>query len=66
MNAPVWKRNEKSVSVAVWENEGKKRSVSIRKTYKTKDGQWRVSNTYFREEIETLIEMLQEALAELK
>lgn len=63
MNKPVQDFKNKGVSVAVWEARNGGYSFSIQKRYKDKQsGEWKESKYYYKEEVEGLIELLQEAV----
>lgn len=63
MNKPVMDYKNKGVSVAVWTAKNGGYSFSIQKRYKDKQsGEWKESKYYYKEEVESLIELLQEAV----
>lgn len=63
MNKPLQDYKNKGVSVAVWEARNGGYSYSIQKRYKDKQsGDWKESKYYYKEEVEGLIELLQEAV----
>ena len=63
MNKPVMDYKNKGVSVAVWPTKNGGYSYSIQKRYKDKQsGDWKESKYYYKEEVEGLIELLQEAV----
>ena len=63
MNKPVMDYKNKGVSVAVWRARNGGYSFSIQKRYKDKQsGDWKESRYYYKEEVEGLIELLQEAV----
>jgi hypothetical protein len=67
---PVAKYTAGQVSAAVWENEvttkaGKKVTMlkaTVERRYKDKDGQWKSSNSFSRNEIPFVIYCLQKSL----
>ena len=68
--APVKKFGAGSVSCALWENEatvnGKKASISkatIDRRYKDKDGTWKSSGSFSRNEIPLVVYVLLQAFA---
>ena len=52
-------RSKGLIKASIWENEGQNNkgetviyySVNIEKSYKDKDGNWKTSSTYFREDL---------------
>jgi hypothetical protein len=63
MNKPIQDFKNKGVSVAVWNAKNGGYSFSIQKRYKDKQsGDWKESRYYYKEEMEGLIELLQEAI----
>jgi len=69
MTKPIWKTNAGQVSAAVWENSitanGKQVTVlkcSVQRRYKDKDGQWRSSTSFNRNEISLALWCLRKAL----
>jgi len=63
MNKPIQDFKNKGVSVAVWNAKNGGYSFSIQKRYKDKQsGDWKESRYYYKEEMEGLIELLQEAV----
>jgi hypothetical protein len=69
MTKPVWRTNAGHVSAAVWENSitanGKQVTVlkcSVQRRYKDKDGQWKSSMSFNRNEIFLAMWCLRKAL----
>ena len=63
MNKPVKDFKNKGVSVAVWSAKNGGYSFSLQKRYKDKQsGEWKESRYYYKEELESLIELLKEAV----
>lgn len=63
MNKPVQSFRDKGVDVAVWTAKNGGYSFTIRKTYKNKETQQYVETKYYyKEELEKLIELLQQAV----
>ena len=63
MNKPVKDFKEKGVSVAVWETRNGGYSISISKRYKDKvSNEWKESKYWFKEDLASLIIMLQGAV----
>jgi hypothetical protein len=63
MNKPVQNFRDKGLDVAVWENRNGGYSFTFRKTYKNKETQQYVETKYlYKEEVEKLVELLQEAV----
>ena len=60
MSAPKNKYNHKGISVCEWDGG----SFTVEKRYKPKDSaEWKVTKTYFRNELEELAKLIQQALA---
>ena len=61
-NKPVKEFRAGQIKATIWENEKKNgkgetvkyKSVNIEKSYKDDDGNWKTSNTFFREDIPKL------------
>lgn len=63
MNRPVQNFKDRGVDVAVWTAKNGGYSFTIRKTYKNKETQQYIETKYYyKEEIEKLIELLQQAV----
>jgi len=69
MAKPIWRTNAGQVSAAVWENlitaNGKQVTVlkcSVQRRYKDKDGQWKSSTSFNRNEISLAVWCLRKAL----
>jgi len=63
MNKPVQNFRDRGIDVAVWSAKNGGYSFTIRKTYKNKETQQYVETKYYyKEEIEKLIELLQQAV----
>lgn len=63
-NEPIEKFRFGSIEVAVWENQqknGKSRSISIQKSYRDKNNDWQTTNSFFENEIEILISLINKA-----
>jgi hypothetical protein len=64
MNKPVQDFKHKGLSVAVWPTKNGGYSYSIQKRYKDKQsGEWRETKSFFKEEIEALIDLLKQAVS---
>jgi hypothetical protein len=56
------------LQVAIWDNakDGVARdNITIQKTYKNKDGEWKESKSFNKGEVEKLIGLLQQAVAKM-
>ena len=61
-NKPIKEFRAGQIKATIWENEKKSgkgetvkyKSVNIEKSYKDDDGNWKTSNTFFREDIPKL------------
>jgi transposase len=63
MNKPVQSFRDRGVDVAVWTAKNGGYSFTIRKTYKNKETQQYIETKYYyKEELEKLIELLQQAV----
>lgn len=63
MNKPVIDFKNKGVSVAVWNTKNGGYSFSLQKRYKDKQtGEWKESRYYYKDELESLIDLLKEAV----
>lgn len=63
MNKPVHSYKDKGLSVAIWENRNGGYSYSIQKRYKDKQsGEWKESKYFYKEDVASLITMLQSAI----
>ena len=63
MNKPVQNFRDKGLDVAVWPTKNGGYSFTVRKTYKNKEsGQYVETKYLYKEEVEKLIELLQEAV----
>jgi len=72
MAKPVAKFRAGQVSAAIWENEitvnGKKAvmlKASVERRYKDKDGQWKSSNSFSRNEIPLAVYCLQKSFEQI-
>ncbi len=65
MSNPVKKFSAGAVQVAIWENDGKEgakfNTVSIQRSYKDKDGEWKSSNSLNTSDLPKAILTLQKA-----
>ncbi|MFB6075966.1 MAG: hypothetical protein ABEK17_02380 [Candidatus Aenigmatarchaeota archaeon] len=59
-NKPVKAWNLGNVTVSVWNNDGRY-SISIKRSYKDKDGKWQDSKSFFPQDISSLNALLEKA-----
>ena len=72
MSGPTWKCRAGSVSVAIWDNEtpvnGKTvviRKATLERRYTDKDGNWKSSNSFGRNEIPMALYCLSKAFSRI-
>jgi hypothetical protein len=63
MNKPVHTIKDKGLSVAIWESRGGGYTYSVQKRYKDKQtGEWKDSRYLYKEDVVSLVNMLQSAI----